>query len=175
MAEHLTKAYQRDITVRTEGDQPHTRDGWRVAATDIAPGVVYRDSNVTVTAIPVPHTNWDQAFGYRFETRDGVFVISGDTRPAETLVAACNGCDVLVHEAYSPVRLAARPPEWQKYHTGSHTSTRELAALATRARPKLLVLYHQLYWGASDEELLAEVRSGYSGTVVSARDLDRFP
>jgi ribonuclease BN (tRNA processing enzyme) len=175
MAEHLTKAYQRDIKVRTEGDQPHTRDGWRVVANDIEPGVVYRDSNVTVTAIPVPHTNWDQAYGYRFETRDRVFVISGDTRPAEALASACNGCDVLVHEAYSPARLQARPPDWQKYHTGSHTSTIELAALATRARPKLLVLYHQLYWGASDEELLVEVRSGYPGPVVSAKDLDRFP
>ena len=175
MAEHLTKAYQRDIRVRTEGDQPHTRDGWRVVANDIAPGVVYRDSNVTVTAILVPHSNWDQAYGYRFETRDRVFVISGDTRPADALVAACNGCDVLVHEAYSPERLRARPPDWQKYHTGSHTSTIELAALATRARPKLLVLYHQLYWGASDEDLLAEVRSGYSGAVASAKDLDRFP
>ena len=129
-----------------------------------------------VTAIPVPHTNWDQAFGYRFETRDGkVFVISGDTRPTEALVAACNGCDVMLHEAYSPEKLKARTPDWQKYHTGSHTSTLELAALATRARPKLLVLYHQLYWGATDDDLLAEVRSGYSGAVVSARDLDRFP
>ena len=81
MADHLTRAWARDIRIRTEGDQPHTRDGWRVIANDIAPGVVYRDSNVTVTAIPVPHTNWDQAFGYRFETRDKVFVISGDTRP----------------------------------------------------------------------------------------------
>ena len=175
MAKYLTKAYARDIEVRTEGDQPHTRDGWRVIANDIAPGVVYRDSNVTVTAIPVPHTNWDQAFGYRFETRDKVFVISGDTRPTEALVDACNGCDVMLHEAYSPEKLRARTPDWQKYHTGSHTSTLELAALATRARPKLLVLYHQLYWGATDDDLLAEVRSGFSGTVVSAKDLDRFP
>lgn len=175
MAKHLTQAYQRDIKVRTEGDQPHTRDGWRVLANDIAPGVVYRDSNVTVSAIPVPHTNWDQAFGYRFETRDKVFVISGDTRSTEVLADACNGCDVLVHEAYSPEKLKLRTPDWQKYHTGSHTSTAELAALAGRARPKLLVLYHQLYWGATDEDLLAEVRSGYAGPAVSARDLDRFP
>lgn len=176
MAEHLTRAFERDIAVRTEGDQPHTRDGWRVTASDIAPGVVYRDSNVTVTAIQVPHTNWDQAFGYRFETRDGrVFVISGDTRPADALADACGGCDVLVHEVYAAERLKARPLDWQKYHTGSHTSTRELAALASRARPSLLVLYHQLYWGATDAELLAEVASGYHGPVVSAKDLDRFP
>ena len=175
MADHLTRAWERDIRIRTEGDQPHTRDGWRVVANDIASGVVYRDSNVTVTAIPVPHTNWDQAFGYRFETRDRVFVISGDARPADAIADACSGCDVLVHEVYSAERLKPRTPDWQKYHTGSHTSTVELAALATRARPKLLVLYHQLYWGATDTDLLAELKAGYTGAAVSAKDLDRFP
>lgn len=176
MADHLTKAYARDISIRTEGDQPHTAEGWRVTATDIAPGVVYQDSNVTVTAIPVPHTNWDQAFGYRFQTRDRVFVISGDTRPTDALVDACNGCDVLVHEVYSTEKLKARSADWQKYHQGSHTSSVELAALAARARPGLLVLYHQLYWGATDADLLAEVRAaGYAGPATAARDLDRFP
>lgn len=176
MAEHLTRAYAKDIRIRTEGDQPHTPDGWRVAATDIKPGVVYQDSNVTVTAIAVPHTNWDQAFGYRFQTRDRVFVISGDTRPTDALVTACNGCDVLVHEGYSAERLKARTPDWQRYHNGSHTSTVELAALAARARPGILVLYHQLYWGATDDDLLTEIReAGYPGRTVSAKDLDRFP
>jgi ribonuclease BN (tRNA processing enzyme) len=83
---------------------------------------------------------------------------------------------VLVHEVYSTERLKPRTADWQKYHTGSHTSTVQLAALASRARPGLLVLYHQLYWGATDADLLAELTSaGYTGTVVSAKDLDRFP
>src|SRR6185436_3948638 len=41
MAEHLTKAYSADIKVRSEGDQPHTVNGWRVVATDAKPGIVY--------------------------------------------------------------------------------------------------------------------------------------
>jgi ribonuclease BN (tRNA processing enzyme) len=175
MAKYLTKAYAADIKVRTEGDQPHTKDGWRVIATDAKPGIVYQDSNVIVTAFLVPHTNWDQAFGYRFQTRDRVFVISGDTRPTEAIVTACGGCDVLLHEAYALDRLKARTPEWQRYHTGAHTSAVELAGIATRARPGLLVLYHQLYWGGTDEDLLREIKAGYSGRVVSAKDLDRFP
>jgi ribonuclease BN (tRNA processing enzyme) len=176
MMEHLTEAWRQDIRIRTEGDQPHTPDGWKVDATDIAPGVVYRDSNVTVTAIPVPHTNWDQAFGYRFEGGGSVIVISGDTRPSEALADACNGCDVLVHEVYSLERFLGRPAEWQRYHAGAHTSTAELALLAQRARPRLLVLHHQLYWGATDEELLREIRAaGYDGPTVSAADLLKLP
>lgn len=176
MAEHLTRAWSRDIQVRTDGDQPHTEDGWKVNAADIAPGVIYQDSNVTVTAIPVGHTNWDEAFAYRFQTSDRVFVISGDAVSTPAIADACNGCDILVHEVYSLERWKTRPADWQRYHAGSHTSTVELAALARRARPKLLVLYHQLYWGASDEDLLREVReAGYDGPVVSASDLLRIP
>lgn len=171
LARHLTEAYSADIANRTTGLQPHSKDGWRVEARDVTGGEVYRDSNVTVSAIPVPHDGWAVSLAYRFVTRDRVIVISGDTRPSDAIVQACDGCDVLVHEVYSTERLRSRSAEWQRYHADAHTSTEELAALATRARPKLLVLYHQLYWGASDEDLLREVRQGYSGAVVSARDL----
>ena len=171
MAGHLVAAWSADIANRREGFQPHTDNGWQVDATDVTGGVVYRDSNVTVTAIPVPHAGWPVALGYRFETRDRIVVVSGDTRPSEAIVAACNGCDVLVHEVYSTAGFATRTPPWQKYHADAHTSSEELAALAGRARPRLLVLYHQLYWGKSDDELLQEVRQRYRGAVVSARDL----
>lgn len=171
MAAHLTEAYSADIANRKNGLQPHTPEGWRVEARDVTGGVVYRDTNVTVTAIPVPHDGWEVSLAYRFQTRDRVVVISGDTRPSDAIVDACNGCDVLVHEVYSMKGFATRTPAWQRYHADAHTSASELAALATRARPRLLVLYHQLYWGATDEELLAEVRKGYAGAVVSGRDL----
>ena len=85
---------------------------------------------------------------------------------------ACGGCDVLVHEVYSAETFQGRSPEWQAYHARSHTSTAELADIANRARPALLVLYHQLYWGATDEDLVREIReAGYGGRVVSAADL----
>ena len=174
MAQHLTEAWKEDIRIRTEGDQPHT-DGWRVEATEVAPGVVYRDSTVTVTAIPVPHTNWEHAFGYKFETADRSIVVSGDTRGTDALAEACNGCDVLLHEVYSAKGLEQRTPEWQKYHRGSHTSTVDLARIATRAHPKLLLLYHQLNMGVTDQELIAEIRAaGYQGEIKSSTDLEIY-
>lgn len=177
MAAHLTEAYAQDIAVRIGGLQPHTPDGWRVEATEVSrAGLVYRDSNVTVTAIPVRHGNVPGALGYRFETKDRVYVISGDTGPVEAIAAACNGCDVLVHEVYPVEAFKRRPPEWQRYHADAHTSSAELAALAARARPRLLVLYHQLFWGATDSDLVQELRTaGYTGPVVSAHDLGVYP
>jgi len=176
MAEHLTAAWAADIRERTVGTVPIPPQGWRVEASDVRPGVVYRDSNVVVTAFRVPHGDWEEALGYRFQAADRVVVLSGDATPSEELIRACDGCDVLVHEVYSAERFKTRAPEWQRYHSRAHTSTVELAEVARRARPKLLVLYHQLYWGTDDEGLLAEIRAaGYLGAVVSARDLEAYP
>jgi ribonuclease BN (tRNA processing enzyme) len=81
---------------------------------------------------------------------------------------------VLIHEVYSQAGFARRPPEWQRYHSNFHTSTRELAEIAVKARPGLLVLYHQLYWGATDDDLVNEIKQRYGGKVVSGRDLDIY-
>lgn len=174
MVEHLLAAYDADIRRRIEGLQPQNATGWRALPHVVTPGVVYTDSNVTVTAVAVPHEEWPEAFAYRFETADRVVVISGDTRATDAIVEACAGCDVLVHEVYSDAGFARREPEWQRYHAQAHTSASALADLAGRARPRLLVLYHQLLWGTTPEDLLREVRRGYHGTVVFGNDLDVF-
>jgi ribonuclease BN (tRNA processing enzyme) len=75
---------------------------------------------------------------------------------------------------YSAAGFAGLPPEWQRYHGDAHTSSTELAEVAGQARPGLLILYHQLLWGTSEEDLLAEVKRGYEGETVSAHDLDVF-
>jgi ribonuclease BN (tRNA processing enzyme) len=172
MVDHLLAAYRADIRNRLDGLEPANETGWTVNVHEVAPGVVLRRGDLTVRAFAVPHGDWAHAFGYRFETPGRAVVVSGDTRASDAVVAACDGCDVLVHEVYSADRFATRPPEWQRYHARAHTSTTELAALAARARPGLLVLYHQLFWGTTDERLVDEVRAaGYAGRVVSARDL----
>jgi ribonuclease BN (tRNA processing enzyme) len=90
------------------------------------------------------------------------------------VIENCNGCDVLIHEVYSQAGFARRPPEWQKYHSNFHTSSRELAEVATKAKPGLLILYHQLMWGTTSEQLLEEIRQGYQGAVVFGNDLDVY-
>ena len=175
MADHLLAAYAEDINIRTTGGEPaHHYDPNVVVVHEAAPGVVYRDSHVVVSAFPVKHGAWEQAFGYTFQTADRTIVVSGDAGPGTKIEEQCRRCDVLVHEVYSESGLAKREPEWQAYHSRYHTSSKQLAALATAAQPRLLVLYHQLLWSSNEEELLKEVRSAYNGTVVSAHDLDVF-
>jgi ribonuclease BN (tRNA processing enzyme) len=175
MVKHLLAAYRADIELRTHSLEPTNRTGWKAEAREISAGEVYRDERVTVTAFRVPHSAWKEAYGYVFQTRDRKIVISGDCTPNEEVVQQCDGCDVLIHEVYSAERFPTRPQEWQRYHAQSHTSTRELAALAGRARPKLLVLYHQLFWGTTDEKLVQELKeAGYAGEVRSGKDLEVY-
>jgi ribonuclease BN (tRNA processing enzyme) len=68
---------------------------------------------------------------------------------------------------------------FQQYRRKHHTSSVELAELAKAARPKLLILYHRANPGGvgrpnPEEAVLAELRRGYDGQVVTGHDLDVF-
>jgi ribonuclease BN (tRNA processing enzyme) len=172
MIGHLTAAYGADIANRLHGLEPINRTGWQTRAVEISPGVVWHGDGMTVSAFAVRHGDWEHAYGYVFQTARRRIVVSGDTTPSEEVVRQCDGCDVLVHEVYSSAGFKTRPQDWRNYHAHSHTSTAQLADIAIRARPKLLVLYHQLYWGSSDGDLVREIHAaGYDGAVVSAHDL----
>jgi ribonuclease BN (tRNA processing enzyme) len=173
MTEHILAAYKQDIDIRLSGLEPANEHGWQVNVHEIEPGTIYKDSAVTVEAFPVRHGSWP-AYGYKFITPDKTIVISGDTAPCESINKAAVGCDILIHEVYSKTKFETRPTVWKKYHSSVHTSSVELAELASTAKPGLLVLYHQLYWGASDDELMREIADRYDGEVVSGKDLDRF-
>jgi ribonuclease BN (tRNA processing enzyme) len=179
MTQHLLAAYAEDIHVRTYGLEREIAGGYRVKVHEIRSGLVYQRDGVRVTAVPVPHGSWKEAYAFRIDTPDRSIVISGDTRPSEALMRASRGVEVLVHEVYSPLHLAPedRPggKYWPQYMRAFHTSDIELGSLAARAKPKLLILTHIIRFGSSDEELLAGVRAGgFSGTVQVGKDLERY-
>ncbi len=174
MTEHILAAYQEDIAIRIDGAEPANTMGYQVNVHELTPGVVYQDKNIRVTAFPVRHGSWPHAYGFRFDTADRSIVVSGDTAPCESLVKHAKGCDLLVHEVYSHVAFQHRPAVWQRYHASFHTSTTELAEIARQVQPKLLVLTHQLFWGSTPAELVAEIRKTYAGDVRSGNDLDVY-
>lgn len=174
MMTSIVDAWDEDIHERLATSGGPSANGWKADVHEIAAGVVYKDSLVTVRAFAVPHSGWKYAFGYRIDTPDRSIVVSGDTRPSPAIAAACNGCDVLIHEVYSDSGFANMPVARQKYHAQAHTSATQLGTIATAARPKLLILTHILFFGASEERVLAEVRSTFKGNVVLPRDLQVF-
>lgn len=179
MTRHVLKAWEADIKDRVSGVDRLPRGGCRVNAHEIASGVIYTDRNIRVTAFPARHGDLI-AFGFRFETPDKVIVISGDTAPTLSLAEHCEGCDVLIHEAYSERTYQRVSRKWQRYRRTHHTSSTQLAALASHVRPGLLILYHRSNPGGTmmlpdaEEWLLREIRRLYHGRVVASRDLDVF-
>ncbi|MGB2900848.1 MAG: MBL fold metallo-hydrolase [Candidatus Acidiferrum sp.] len=193
MTEHILQAYRVDIETRTnpDGNQRRFPDGWKVHAHEIKSGVIYKDEKVTVTAFATKHAM--ESYGYRFDTPDRSIVISGDTNPVEATVNACKGCDILIHEA-QPLELLAKMPESiQSFVAKYHTTTEQLAELAKKAKPKLLVISHTVSFPpgiapprllppkgsadtlyASPEMLEKEIGSRYSGKFAIGRDLDVY-
>jgi ribonuclease BN (tRNA processing enzyme) len=118
MTAHILEAYRTDFESRskqyteklfTVGTFPEAHN---VNAHEIKPGVVYKDTNVTVTAFSTKHTL--ESYGYRFDTVDRSIVISGDTNPTQATIDACNGCDILIHEVLTEDWLSRRP-DFQNY------------------------------------------------------------
>jgi ribonuclease BN (tRNA processing enzyme) len=178
MTENILKAWEVDLSVRTAGG--HARPPCEVNVREMASGVVHRDRNVTVTAFPVHHGDDLDAFGFRFETPDRTIVLSGDTSPTQSLIDHCEGCDVLIHEAYPLRNFGTLSSAWQDFRRNHPTSTQDLADIANRVKPSLLVIYHHSNAGGgplagdSEDVLLDEIRRAYKGEVVSGHDLDVF-
>lgn len=171
MTDHVEKAWKEDVRVRREGLEQANATGYKVDVHEIKPGLVYRDENVTVTAFPVKHGIWKEAYGYEFQTKDRKVVLSGDTAPTDSVVKACDGCDVLLHEVYNPHGEELKEEHWKTYFATFHTSPAELGGIARRAHPKLLVLYHQVLEKLPEQDLAEQIGKEYSGSWVMARDL----
>jgi len=94
--------------------------------------------------------------------------VTGKAEGREPLWAAA------AREVYEETGL--KDDDWRKYMRDFHTSSSELAAIATKAKPKLLVLYHLLFVtrAVHADEIVGEVKRGYGGRVVAAKDLDVF-
>jgi ribonuclease BN (tRNA processing enzyme) len=101
-------------------------------------------------------------------------VISGDTRESDAVSEACNGCDVLIHEVYSDSGFKTIPAGRQPYHAAAHTPATAVGRVATKAKAKLLILNHALFFGATEDQLMREARQTFSGRVVLAKDLDIY-
>lgn len=187
MTTNILKAYSEDIAIRRDGMEKASPEGIKVNVHEIKAGIVFKDDNVTVTAFPTRHGEWKSTFGYRFDTKDKSIVISGDTTPVQATIDACNGCDILLHEAQTlkfinnPMRPNSQGYDIRDYVSTYHTTTGQLAGLAEKARPKLLLLYHNTITLRPDkrpmastvEDLLGEM-NGYKGKIAVGRDLDVY-
>lgn len=99
------------------------------------------------------------------ETRFGrTIVLSGDTRPCDSLMARAVDCDLLIHEA------TFLDEELDRARDTHHSTAREVAELAAEARVRMLALTH-LSMRSPPKLIKAEAEAIHENVVVP-RDLD---
>jgi len=173
--DHILAAYGEDIHLRLDDLEHGNGKAYAAVVHEIREdGIVYSDSNVTVSAFHVPHGNWKDAYGYKIKTKDRTIVLSGDCTYSETLIREAMNCDILVHEVYSTTGYAQKDPQMKIYHAHYHTSSEQLAVIAGKAHPGLLILNHALVWKATEADLLREMKEKYQGKMVLGHDLEMY-
>lgn len=139
-------------------------DGWDVAPHEATKGLVCQADSYRVLSVPVEHEI--PGIAYRIETEEGIVVISGDTRPSNSLVELAKGADLLIHECSFPddmVELAQRT---------NHSAASEVGEVANQARVKKVVLTHLFpIWKGREPEMVKSVSSKFAGEVVASHDL----
>jgi ribonuclease Z len=146
--------------------------------------VVYNQGGIKITAFPVDHRPIAPAVGYRFDYKGRSVVFSGDTVKTPAVVKACNGCDLLVHEALNAEmvgtmkkafaqagrkRLEKIMADIQNYHT----TPIEAGETAKAGKAKMLVLSHivpALPLAYLESYYLNGVDAAYEGPVVLGKD-----
>lgn len=143
-------------------------------------GVVFEDENVKVTAALVDHPPVVPAFGYRFDGPDRSIVISGDTKPSQSLIELARGADVLVHEALYPAaidRLVGSVPNASSLKesiVSHHTTAEDAGRVAQAAGVDTLVLSHFVPPedpSITDQMWADAARAHFRGRIIVGKDL----
>ena len=172
MSENITEAYIDDINYRLYGSQPANKLGFTTNVTEISDdGTIFKDKNIEVIAFKNAHGDFKNSFGFLFITDDKRILFSGDTAVSNNLMKYGKNLDILVHEVFSSETFVNKTKDWQIYHQAHHTSSLDLGIIADELQPKKLVLSHILFWGASEESLLKDVRKNFNGETIIAADL----
>lgn len=169
MMRHLQSAFSFDIHMRRDVDESFSPDGIRVVAHDIREGKVYEKNGVVVTAFLVTHGLVRPSFGFRVDYAGHSVALSGDTSPSDTLVAACKGVDVLIHEAIDLDLLKTLVPTQERRDAivVRHTTPEQAAGVFTRVAPRLAVFSHS----PGTPAIVDQTRRAYPGRVEMGDDL----
>jgi ribonuclease BN (tRNA processing enzyme) len=167
---------------------------------DVAPGVVYQDDKVKVTAVENTHFHFPPgsrpdgryaSYSYRFETPDRVIVFAGDTGPSDALTDLAKDADVLVTEVTmvsDVIDIFKRDGLWQARTAeeqdgfvhmmeGEHITPGGVGRLAAKAGVRHVVMTH--LGPTTDPEddyhrYIDGAREFYAGPVTIAKDLMQF-
>lgn len=155
---------------------------------DEAAALVFARNGLKVLAFKVNHDPISPAYGYRFEYKGRVVVVSGDTAKSDNLAKHAAGADLLIHEVIvkNLLQFAAdnlekagnvRRAKMSRDITTYHTSPVEAAEVAAAAKAETLVFTHIVPPPNSpqiEQALTRPVSEVFKGKVVVGNDGMRF-
>jgi ribonuclease Z len=176
--EHLEAAHAWDI----ESLCGHPGQSGAHAITTEVPfdttATVYERNGVRISSFPVIHI-LNGAVGYRIDYAGRSVVFSGDTRPCHTLVDACDGADLLVHETFPSASVFAKKAGVSEdlaeaIVNGVHTSPAMAGKVFERAGARMSAMWHLAVDHETVGPAFAEMRGQHDGPVVISQDLTVF-
>jgi ribonuclease BN (tRNA processing enzyme) len=182
----------------TEGKRVRMEEVFR--GHDVAPGVIFQDANVRVTAVENTHFNFPpdspahgkyRSYSYRFDTPGRAVVFTGDTGPSEALTQLTKGADVLVTEVNVTeevidlqkrngswqAKSAAEQEAWIRHMNEEHVTPEQVGRMASAAGVKTVVLTHftpTVNRNDDYQRFVEATKKVYSGQVLLAKDLMQF-
>lgn len=147
------------------------------------PFVIYEDELVKVSTILVDHRLCFPAFGFRFDTKYGSVVISGDTTYSENCIRLAKNADLLMHEVIDLKAILSTFPEGPTRNgiavhlEESHTSYEKVGLVAQEANVKALILHHivpNTPNSADIQKMVKAAENDFDGLVFAADDNDIF-
>jgi len=179
-------AYRIDSGFRVEhhGEEVANPTGHGGAPTEIAPGVVYDEGGVKITAMAVPHEPVEPAFGYRIDYKDRSVTISGDTAFSEAFANFSKGVDLMIHEGLQPDMVIAMRDVMKQNDLQAqakimddilnyHTSPEDAARVAQIAGVDELIITHiipPLPVKLLESLFLGDARENFDGKIHLAKD-----
>ncbi|HEY4344512.1 MAG TPA: MBL fold metallo-hydrolase [Parvibaculum sp.] len=161
---------------------------------EIGDGATFSVGKIKVTAAENSHYSFAPgseeakkyvSLSYRFDAPDRSIVFTGDTGPSAAVEKLARNADLLVSEIMDP-DVALKKIEEKRYipffaesavkshFSKEHLSPTEVGLLASRAHVKALVLTHDALPDEAIPQAGKEIAANYKGSVVFAKDLDKF-
>jgi len=140
-----------------------------------SPVLVLDDDSVRIRAVAVTHGRAVPALAYRFDTREGSVIFSGDTTVNDDLVALARGGDILVHSVADLDYLEhdGLTGAALERMAALHTDVSQVGSVAQRAGVAELILTHYLPAepdAISDEQWAQRASVGFDGRTTAGHD-----
>ena len=140
------------------------KDGFRVTPHEAARGLVCRAKKYRVFSAQTEHGI--PCIAFRIESGNDAVVISGDTRPSQSVIRLAKGADLLIHECSFPDDMI------EFARITHHSVPSEVGEVANQAGVKKLVLTHLFpHCKGREREMVRSVKRKFSGDVIAGHDL----